>query len=309
MSVVAARPNTLAIVAAALIAGPFVAGDAVWLDTSVIIGTHALIALSVGLCYGQAGILSMAQAAFAAVGAYATGIATVKLGISPAIGLVVAILLPASLGYALARLVARLAPLAVALATLALGSLIEIVLRSWDDLTGGYIGLAGIPGLGPIRTPLHYFILTWAFVCLAVLLCENVARSVHGRALATIRHDRTRAMADGVPVPHLLSAAFALSAAIAGAAGWLYAHYLTYLSPGSLGTHLSISVLLMVVVGGTGQVLGPVVGAVVLSVLTRLLPAAEVQGLFFGGALVLILLLARQGLLGALLPLFAPRKA
>jgi branched-chain amino acid transport system permease protein len=89
---------------------------------------------------------------------------------------------------------------------------------------------------------------------------------------------------------------------MAGAAGWLYAHYLTYLSPSSLGPNLSISVLLMVVVGGTGRILGPVVGAVVLDLLTRLLPAEEVQGLFFGGALVLILLLARQGLLGTLLP-------
>jgi branched-chain amino acid transport system permease protein len=134
---------------------------------------------------------------------------------------------------------------------------------------------------------------------------ENLVNSPFGRALNVIRHDRTRAQADGVNVPQLLSAAFAFSAAIAGSAGWLYAHYISYISPNSLDTHTSISALLMTVIGGSGIILGPLAGTVFLDVLVRHLPAQELQGMFYGGALILILILAPTGLLGLVPALLA----
>ena len=216
-----------------------------------------------------------------------------------------AIALPALLAYGLARVVTRLTALATALATLALGSVIEIALRNMDSITGGYIGLAGIPGIGLIDTPLKYCALVWAMICLCVLMYENLVNSPFGRALNVIRHNRMRAQADGVNVPQLLSAAFAFSAAIAGSAGWLYAHYISYISPGSLDTQTSISALLMTVIGGPGIILGPLAGTVFLDVLVRHLPAQELQGMFYGGALILILILAPTGLLGLLPPLLA----
>jgi branched-chain amino acid transport system permease protein len=127
--------------------------------------------------------------------------------------------------------------------------------------------------------------------------------SPFGRALNVIRHNRLRAQADGVDVPRLLSAAFAFSAAIAGSAGWLYAHYISYISPNSLDTHTSISALLMTVIGGPGIILGPLAGTVFLDVLVRHLPAQELQGMFYGAALILILILAPTGLLGLVPPL------
>jgi branched-chain amino acid transport system permease protein len=202
-----------------------------------------------------------------------------------------------------------LTPLATALATLALGSVIEIALRNMDNITGGYIGLAGIPGIGIIDTPLKYCVLVWVMICLCVLMYENLVNSPFGRALNVIRHDRTRAQADGVNVPQLLSAAFAFSAAIAGSAGWIYAHYISYISPNSLDTHTSISALLMTVIGGSGIILGPLAGTVFLDVLVRHLPAQELQGMFYGGALILILILAPTGLLGLVPALLARLRA
>lgn len=301
MNLLRQRPQTLILIAAVILAALFIR-DPVWVDTGVVIGIHALIALSVGLCYGQAGLLSLAQAPLAAVGAYATGIVSIKFGWHPAAGLLVALTLPGLLGYLLARLVIRLEPLAVALATLALGTIVEIVLRNWDSVTGGYLGLSGIPAIKEVGSPFAYLLLTWGVVCVAVFVYENLMRSRFGRALNTVRHDRARAFADGVPVTHVMSSAFALSAVFAGASGWLYAHYLTYLGPGDLGTHLSISVVLMAVIGGVGYILGPVVGAIVLGILMRLLPAQEWQGLFYGGVLILILLVAKDGLLGLVGP-------
>jgi branched-chain amino acid transport system permease protein len=292
------RPNTLLVAAFALLSVLLVRRDPVWTDTWVILGVYTLIALSTGISYGQGGILSLSQGAFAAIGGYVAAVCGLRFSLPPGLDLIPAMLLPAALAYALARPVTRLSPLATALATLALGSIVEIILRNWDAVSGGYIGLAGIPGIGPIDQPILYCALIWAMVCLAVYFYENLVRSPFGRALNVIRNSRMRAEADGVDVPRILSAAFAFAAAMAGAAGWLYAHYISFMSPSSLDTHTSISALLMAVIGGAGYILGPLIGTVLFDILVRLLPAQELQGLFYGGALVLILLLAREGLLG-----------
>ena len=299
------RPNTVIVLGLALVSVALAARDPVWTDSWVIIGVYVLIALSTGISYGQAGILSMSQGAFAAVGGYAAAVSALRLKLPPGVDLLMAIALPALLAYALARVVTRLTALATALATLALGSVIEIALRNMDSITGGYIGLAGRPGIGIIDTPLKYCALVWAMICLCVLMYENLVNSPFGRALNVIRHNRMRAQADGVNVPQLLSAAFAFSAAIAGSAGWLYAHYISYISPGSLDTQTSISALLMTVIGGPGIILGPLAGTIFLDVLVRHLPAQELQGMFYGGVLILILILAPTGLLGLVPPLLA----
>jgi branched-chain amino acid transport system permease protein len=294
------RPNTCIAVALALAGVLAVQGRPVAMDNAVLIGIQALIALSVGVSYGQAGILSMAQAVLAAVGGYMSAILGLRYGWSPYVALVPAVALPTVLAWGLARFVTPLDHLAAALATLALSTVIEIAARNWDSVTGGYVGLTGVPSLPGVRTPGAYAAVVWLAVCIAVFLYENLMRSACGRALNTIRHDRARATADGVDAPALMSAGFAFAAGLAGLAGWLYVHYITYMSPSSLDTQASISVLLMAVVGGVGYVLGPVVGTVLLSLLMHLLPAQEVQGLFFGGTLVVILLVARDGLLGYL---------
>jgi branched-chain amino acid transport system permease protein len=305
----ASRPNTMIVLGLAIATVALAARDPVWTDTWVIVGVYVLIALSTGISYGQAGILSMSQGAFAAIGGYAAAVSTLRFKFPPGVDLLIAAVLPALLAYGLARLVTRLTPLATALATLALGSVIEIALRNMDDITGGYIGLAGIPGIGMIDSPLKYCVLVWAMICVCVLMYENLVNSPFGRALNVIRHDRMRAQADGVNVPQLLSAAFAFSAAMAGSAGWLYAHYISYISPNSLDTHTSISALLMTVVGGSGIILGPLAGTVFLDVLVRHLPAQELQGMFYGGALILILILAPTGLLGLVPALLARLRA
>lgn len=292
------RRNTWIMLTVAVIACAAAPLNPVWLDTVVLTGILALISLSAGLSFGQAGILSMAQGAFAAIGAYATAVCTTRLGLPAWAGLPLAIALPSVLAWALARMVTRMPELATALATLALATLLEIVARNWDSVTGGYVGIGGIPPVEGFSAAWRFNILVWTFVVLAVFVYENLMNSAHGRALNIIRHDRTRAMADGTAVAPLLSAMLATSGAMAGAGGWLYAHYITYMSPQSLDTVASISALLMAVVGGAGYILGPVVGTFLLSLLGKLLPAQEAQGLFYGGALIVILVIAPEGLLG-----------
>lgn len=270
----------------------------VWLDTIVLTGILSLISLSAGLSFGQAGILSMAQGAFAAIGAYATAVLATRFGLSAWVGLALAITLPALLAWGFARMITRMPELATALATLALATLLEIIARNWDAVTGGYVGIAGIPPIAGFEKAWAFNILVWSFVLVAVLFYENLMRSAYGRALNIVKHDRTRAMADGIAVAPLLSAMLASSAAMAGAGGWLYAHYISYMSPGSLDTYASISALLMAVVGGAGYILGPVLGTFLLNLMGKLLPAQEAQGLFYGGTLIVILVVAPEGILG-----------
>lgn len=273
-------------------------GKPFWLDNSIMIGIFGLMALSVGLSYGQAGILSMATAGFASIGAFGSALLSIRYGLSPWMGLPFAVLAPTLLAYPLARAITRLSPLPLSIATFLLSGIFEIAVREGGDFTGGYVGVSGIPQLPFITSPQQMHFVVWGFVLVVVVLYANLMGSTFGLAIKTARHDPLRATADGVDVPHLLASTFAASAAMAGLAGWLYAHHMSYMGPDSLTTHVSISVLLMAVVGGAGTLLGPIVGAALLSLLTLYLPAAETQGMVFGAILLIVLVFAPDGLVG-----------
>lgn len=277
---------------------PLIAKSPFWLDNSVLVAVFALLSLSVGMAYGQTGILSIAPAAFGAIGAFATSVITVRFGLSPLIGLALALLLPAVLAYPMARAITRLSPLPLSIATLLLSMVLELAIREGGSLTGGNIGISGIPSLWFADSVFAMHVLAWLIVVAVMALYANLTHSVIGRAVKTSRHDPLRATADGVNVPALLAAYFALSASVAGLAGWLYAHHLTYMGPDSLTMHVSIKIVLMAVIGGASTLLGPVLGAAFLTLLTLYLPAAETQGMIFGVVLIFVLLVAPNGVLG-----------
>jgi branched-chain amino acid transport system permease protein len=292
------RPTVLLVVIIAVVT-PLIMHNAFWIDNSVLFAIFSLFALSVGMSYGQAGVLSIATGAFAAIGGFSSAIVTTRYGMSPYFGLLLSIVTPAILAYPIARIVTRLSPLPLSIATLVLSSIIEIAIREGGDFTGGYIGLSGIPPISIASTPFSMHIVAWVCVALVLFCYCNLLDSAFGRAVNTARHDSLRAVADGVNVPSVLASFFAISAAVAGLGGWLYAHNLSYLGPDSLNVNVSMQVLLMAIVGGVRKPLGPVIGASLLLLIVSQLPAAETQGMVFGGALVLILLVAPQGLIGA----------
>ncbi|WP_340108000.1 branched-chain amino acid ABC transporter permease [Pikeienuella sp. HZG-20] len=291
------RPALCLLVAVAIFTAAL-GSSKIWLDTSIVIAIYSLMAISVGVSYGQAGILSVAQAAFASIGAYATAIVTARYGLPSILGLALALTLPALVAYPLARVVTRLSPLALAIATLVFGQAFDIALREGGDFTGGYIGISGVPPMSFASSLFSFHVLSWGVVILVVVLLGNLMNSGFGRATATVRADSFRAVADGVDVAHIRSAVLALSASIAGLGGWLYAHHISYIGPDSLGPAMSLSVLLMAVVGGARSILGPVLGATLLTLIFELIPAQEVQGMFYGGALIIVLILTPNGLFG-----------
>lgn len=288
---------TLILIACVAVSAPLVMGSSFWLGNAALFAIFSLFSLSIGMSWGQAGILSCATGAFAAIGGYASAIVTTRYGVSPYLGLILAIVVPTVVAYPLARVVTRLSPLPLSIATLVLGSIIEIAIREGGNFTGGYVGLSGIPPIPIAASPVAAFFFSWACVAVVVFLYCNLIHSGFGRAVSTARHDALRAVADGVNVPRALAVFFAVSAAVAGLGGWLYAHDISYLAPESLATDTSLQVLLMAIVGGVRTPLGPVVGACVLLTVATYLPAAQSQGMVYGGALVVILLLAPHGLI------------
>ena len=287
----------LLIAAVALVVAGIYSGNRTMLDTSILTAIFSVMAVSLGMIFGQAGLMSLGQAAFAALGAYATAILTTRWEVSPLIGLLASIAVPAIIAYPFARLTVRMSHLALALATLFLGEILMVLLSQGGEFTGGFVGLGGIPTLSFATDPVLFHLLAWSFVIIAVFFYSNLMASASGRALNTLRNDVLRSQADGDRGARRLSMLFAFSAGLCGAAGWLYAHYLTYLAPESLPPLMSISLLLMVIVGGSRYVLGPVVGAAVLTILNDRLPD-DIQGLLYGISLVAVLLMAPSGLLG-----------
>ena len=267
--------------------------------TSVTIGIFSLLGIPLGLIYGHVGIMSLAQGAFAAIGGYTTAVLCTRFGWSPLATLVPAMLLPALVSYCISRPILRLPELSMALATLAFGLLVEVILRGGGDLTGGYEGIVGIPPLpfvGDSRLGAH--LLIWLLVLACVYGYGSLLASPRGRALKAVHVDRLLAESLGFPVARELSVLFAIANGVSGLAGWFYAHYIGYLGPESLSLHLSAYLLFMVVVGGRKYALGPVLGAFFFVMASDLIPGrAEAHGMVFGGLLVLILLVLPGGLI------------
>lgn len=276
-----------------------IAGSPPRLDTSRLMGIYALIALSLGISWGQAGLLSVVQVGFASIGAYATAITTTNFDLPIALGLLLAVVLPGMLAYVTARVVVRLSHLALAIATLVLGIIIEYSIASGREFTGGFIGISGIPSIPFLDSRLPVHVAVWLVVMAVVILYSLLLDSTEGRALRLISKDRELAASLGIPVTSRLSATFGLSGAIAGLAGWFYAHTSSYLAPESLPVLLSLTVVIMVVIGGRHTVLGPVLGAVVVTAALDIVPGAAVEGMFYGAAVILAIIFFPAGLLGS----------
>lgn len=266
-------------------------------STSITIGIYSLIALPLGLIYGQGGTLSLAQGAFAAIGGYTTGILTTRFGLNPIASLVPSILIPAAVAFVIARPILRLPELSLALVTLSLGTVIEIALQRGGDWTGGYVGLSNIAPLPIIgNRPFVAHVAVWMLVFGVVILYSRFRTTTRCRALNAVRVDRVLAEGMGVNVALDLSVLFAIAAGVAGLAGWFYSHYIGFIAPDSLNVALSANVLFMVVVGGRRAVLGPIIGAAFFVWASDILPGTETQGMFFGAILILILIFSPDGI-------------
>jgi branched-chain amino acid transport system permease protein len=288
------------------------------LTVYVFIGLATIVVAGLSLLMGYAGQVSLGQGAFYAIGAYATALLAKLLALPPLLALAVATAGTAAIAVVVGLPLLRLRGHYLAFATLAFQLIVLSVIGEARGLTGGDIGLPGVPTLsvGPLALEGQYrtFVfayVVWVLAALALLLNRNLVRSRPGRALRALATSEAGALAAGVAVGRVKLQVFALSAAYAGLAGGVYAFFLSYIAPGSFPVLLSIQFLIMATVGGLGSIGGSVVGAAVITLLVQVLAAvgtlpgmplhapAVFSYAVYGLVLVLVLLLLPQGLVPA----------
>ncbi|MFN4231834.1 MULTISPECIES: ABC transporter permease subunit [Thermus] len=269
----------------------------------------AMVALSLYVLTGLAGMTSFAQAAFMGMGAYATALLTVKAGFSPWVGLGAGLLFALLLAWLLGALTVRLKGHFLPLSTIAWQVALYILAGNLVGLTGGHTGLTDLPPLSvlglPLDTGFRYAFLTLGLLALLVLSLYNLRHSRMGRALLALRGDALAAASFGVDPAALRLKAFLLSGAIAGLAGFLYAHFLRFVNPTPFSLEASIKYLVMAVAGGVGSIPGVMLGAAFFTGLEDwlkdLLPLllgqqGNYETIGYGLILALILILAPKGL-------------
>jgi branched-chain amino acid transport system permease protein len=282
---------------------------------ATIAGVYALLALSLNLSWGLAGMINFGLSGFFAVGAYTTAIATKTGGLPIASGIALAAVLAAGSGVVLSLVTMRMRGDYLAIVTLGFAEFIRLVVSNETWATGGTDGISNIPG--PWRATLSadgFAWLSFGLVTLAVavvfLAVERIRRMPLGRALRAIRDDEVVAAVAGKPVALLKVEVFALVGAIAGLGGALYAHYASFIGPDLVRPLLTIYIFLALTVGGTGNNLGALFGGyLVLALLegarflVQLFPDLDgarigaVREIILGVLLIVVLRLRPQGLL------------
>jgi branched-chain amino acid transport system permease protein len=253
------------------------------------VGTNVLLALSIYLTL-SCGLLTVANAAFMGLGAYAAGLLTLNAGMPLWLGVSAGALLAALVALVIGRPTLRLSGVYLAMATLAFGEVVRIVILNMERLTGGALGLNAIPPLTQ-----------WFDVALAVGLVLYVllrlARSRVGRTMAAIAQDETATELMGLNVRAYKLFAFVAGAGLAGVAGALNAHFTFFIGPNEYGFDRGVEILAMGVLGGTGSPWGAVIGAVLITLLPELLRGlGHFRPLINGVVLIAIILYSPKGL-------------
>src|SRR5574337_2113304 len=262
---------------------------AIYSNLVLSLGTNSLLALSIWLTLA-CGMLSIANAAFMGLGAYAAALLTMNLGWPFPVVLAAGMAVPALMAFLIGKPTLRLSGVYLAMATLAFGEVVRIVLLNADSITGGALGLNGIPQLT------QWWHVALALVVTLVLLWR-MRRSRIGRAFEAIKEDETAAGLMGIDVAGYKMLAFVLGGAIAGLAGALNAHLTFFIGPGEYGFDRAVEILTMAILGGVGNLTGPVLGAVILTVLPELLRVLQQFRLVINGLiLVLIVLFLPRGI-------------
>jgi len=282
---------------------------------AIMAGIFAVLAMSLNLLLGYTGQLSLGHAAFFGIGAYTSALLTLKLEWSFWPALAAAVGLAGAAGFLIGRLALKLRGAYFVLVTISFAGVISLVSINGIELTNGPLGLPGVPApeLGPwtLRTKTAYYYLVLAAVALSYLVCRRLVRSRIGRALVALRENEPLAESVGVDATHYLVLAAVVSAALAGLGGSLYAHYTRFVSPEVFLFTYTVTMVIMVVAGGKGTLSGPLVGAVLFTVLPEALRAAaswQWQMLSYGVLLVLLVFFLPRGIVPKLAAAFPGRR-
>ena len=269
----------------------------------VLVGLYVILAVGLNLVMGYAGQVSLGHAGFYGLGAYVSAVLSVRYGLSPWLGTPIAAVATGALAYVVGIPTLRLKSYYLGMATLGIGLVLQLAFVQLHGVTGGSSGLAGILpwDLGPLRftTATRHYWLVWAVAALALWIARNLVNSRVGRVLRALGESEAAAEAMGVDTAAEKRRVFVLSAVYASVAGSLYAHYITVISPEIYSFLFSVVLVLMVAIGGIGLYWGPVVGAVLLTILPEALRQfGDWEVPLYGLVLIVVILFLPRGIAG-----------
>lgn len=279
--------------------------NAYWVDVLNSVGIYAILALSLNLIVGHTGLFNLGHAAFYAVGAYTAAILNTQFHI-PVLWLVPVSGLAAGLfALVVARPIIHLRGDYLCIVTIGVGEIVRIALiNNVFGITGGSNGIFGISrptvfGLA-IRTPAEFFYLIWIFVAITVFLFHLLEYSRFGRAINYLREDEVAAEGSGINTGYYKLAVFVLGSAWAGMIGNIYAAKMTIISPESFTFWESVLMFVIVILGGSGSIVGVFLGAFLVVGLPELFREfANARMLIFGAAMICMMIFRTQGLIPA----------
>jgi branched-chain amino acid transport system permease protein len=272
-------------------------------------GIYSILALSLNIVAGYAGLLSLCQAAFYGIGAYAVALFTVQTGLNAWLAILLSMMLVAIVAGAFGAAAMRFSPDYFVIATFAFQILTFSLLNNLVSITGGPNGIGGIrpPMMFSLvlSSPGFYSIVTLAIAGLVLLICICIENSQYGRILRAMREDEKFLQSLGTRVGLFKVSSFAVSGSLAALAGGMYALYVSYIDPTSFTFAESLTILTMVIIGGLGNAFGAVLGASLFTLLPEVLRFVGLTGvvagnfrqMLFGLLLVLVVALKPGGLL------------
>jgi branched-chain amino acid transport system permease protein len=265
-----------------------------------------LFALSLDLIMGYTGMVSFGHAAYFGLGAYTSALLLLNFAVPVPVALLAGALLAGAVALPVGYLSTRATGIYFAMLTLAFAQFLYTVAFKWRDLTGGSDGIAGVPKTtlwwgGPsLASPTAYYYLVAGTLVLSLVLCRALVRSPFGRALQAIRENERKFLVLGQDPRRFKLAVFIIAAVFAGLAGGLFSPFRGFASPEVMFWVLSGQVLMMVIIGGIGTLVGPVLGAMVFLLIQEILSSYTEQWMIFTGAIfVLMVIFLPGGLVGA----------
>ncbi|MGQ0664633.1 MAG: branched-chain amino acid ABC transporter permease [Pseudomonadota bacterium] len=304
------RRHGLLLVLLALAVLPLVFQDSYWRTNFIICAINVLLAIGLDFILGYAGQLNLGQSAFYGIGAYVSTLLIMNLGVPFWTAFAAATLLAGLAGVLLSLFAVRLRGHYLAIASLGFAVITYQILLNWISLTQGPLGIYAIPPPPPLILPglpavvfsdlANLFYLVAGVTVLAYLLLDRLVRSPIGETLAAIREDEVSAASLGINCPAWKVFAFGVGSAVAGAAGCFYASFVGTLVPDAFLITESFTILAFVIVGGMGTLIGPVWGAIVLTLLPELLRGiGDLRLIVYGVALTLVVLFMPGGIVQA----------
>lgn len=263
----------------------------------ILLGIYLILGLSLNVITGVAGELDLGHAAFFGIGAYISSLFTQKIFGSFWAGLLFSALISLAFGLILGIPSLRIRGDYLAIVTLGFNEIMRYVLLNWQSVTNGPMGIHGIkvPAiLGySLNTKQLLFYLIYAIVLITAVVMNRISVSRFGRALIAIRENEIAASALGINTGYYKVCAFAITAAFAGIAGSLFAHYMSFISPMNFTSNESILILCMVVLGGKGSLPGSIIGVSVLLLLPELLRSVAMYRMLIYGLVLIFMMIYR----------------